>query len=70
LGQSLAKLSDQLFPESVWKDFGEHMGKQSVEEGEDQEKEGGGCFLGASWGALGASWEFAGSLLDASSGPP
>ena len=42
LGQSLAKLSGQLFPESVWKDFGERVGEQEEEEGEDQEKGGGG----------------------------
>ena len=40
LGQSLAKLSGQLFPESVWKDFGERVGEQEEEP----------------WGPLGASW--------------
>ena len=40
LGQSLAQLSGQLFPESVWKDFGERVGEQEEEP----------------WGPLGASW--------------
>ena len=41
LGQSLAKLSGQLFPESVWKDFGERVGEQEEEEIRDREKRGG-----------------------------
>ena len=36
----MAKLSGQLFPESVWKDFGERVGEQEEEP----------------WGPLGASW--------------
>ena len=37
LGQSLPKLSDDVFPETLWKAFGEHMGEEEEEE-EDQEK--------------------------------
>ena len=36
----MAKLSGQLFPESVWKAFGEHVGEEE-EEKENEEKGGG-----------------------------
>ena len=41
----MAKLSDHVFPESVWKAFGEHMGEEEEEGGirkkeeEEQEEE-------------------------------
>ena len=33
----MPKLSDDVFPETLWKAFGEHMGEEEEEE-EDQEK--------------------------------
>ena len=57
----MAKLSDHVFPESVWKAFGEHMGEEEEEGGirkkeeEEQEEE-----------EEDASWEPLGALL----GPP
>ena len=79
LGPCLVKLSDHVFPQPLWKLFGEHLGE---EDGEDQEEEEEasweplgallgppGSFLGASWrplgGLLGASWK----VLAASFGP-
>ena len=57
----MAKLSDHVFPESVWKAFGEHMGEEEEEgrirkkEEEEQEEE-----------EEDASWEPFGALF----GPP
>ena len=37
LCKSLAKLLDYVFPESVWKAFGEHVGESEREEEEEEE---------------------------------
>ena len=44
----MAKLSDHEFPESVWNDFGDHVGKEEEEEEKEENGEGGGCLFGAS----------------------
>ena len=66
-GQSLAKLSDHVFPESVWKAFGEHVREDREEEESKAKGEGRkrhfGSLLGRSWGLLRASWAFFGSLF-------
>ena len=48
LGQSLAKLSDHVFPESVWKAFEERVGEEEEEEEKGEKGGGGGCLFGAS----------------------
>ena len=44
----MAKLSDHVFPESVWTTFGEHVGEEEEEEEKEEKGEGGGCLFGAS----------------------
>ena len=44
----MAKLSGHVFPESVWKAFGEHVGEEEEEEEKEEKGEGGGCLFGAS----------------------
>ena len=44
----MAKLSDHVFPESVWKAFGERVGEEEEEEEKGEKGGGGGCLFGAS----------------------
>ena len=44
----MAKLSDHVFPESVWKAFGEHVGEEEEKEEKEETGDGGGCLFGAS----------------------
>ena len=44
----MAKLSDHVFPESVWTAFGEHVGEKEEEEENEEKGEGGGCLFEAS----------------------
>ncbi len=37
----MAKLSDHVFPEPIWKAFGEHVGEEAEKE-EEEKREGGG----------------------------
>ena len=71
-GQSSATLSDHVFPESVWKAFGEHVGGERGSGGEGgtrkKRRRPLGSLLGHSWGLLGASWGPLGGLLGASLG--
>ena len=48
LGQSFPKPSDHVFPETLWKAFGEHVGEEEEEEEKEGKGEGGGCLFGAS----------------------
>ena len=75
-GQSSAKLSDYVFPQPLWKPFGEHLGEE--EEEEKGEEKGGwrrrpfGSLLGhskGSWGLLRASGDPLGGLLGPLGGP-
>ena len=63
----MPKLSDHVFPESLWKAFGEHMGEEEEEGGirkkeeEEQEEEEASweplrALLGPPGSFLGASW--------------
>ena len=47
-GQRPAKLSGHVFPESVWKTFGEHVGEEEEQEEKEEKGEGGGCLFEAS----------------------
>ena len=71
-GQSSATLSDHVFPESVWKAFGEHVGGERGSGGEGgtrkKRRRPLGSLLGHCWGLLGASWGPLGGLLGGSLG--
>ena len=64
-GQRSAKLSGHVFPESVRKGFGEHVGEDGEGKRERKNDNGGGGLLSASWATLGFYWAIC-AVLDAS----
>ena len=65
----MAKLSDHEFPESVWKAFGEYVGRMNMKRKRKRKSRRRrllGSLLGHSWGLLGASWRPPEALLGAS----
>ena len=64
-GQRPAKLSGHVFPESVRKAFGEHVGEDGEGRRERKKENGGGGLLSASWATLGLYWAIF-AVLDAS----